>query len=189
VISKLKFEVANGEIRGTGVFLKPFTVETISDEYIGWLNNKSLMRFSEQRLKEHTRESCVQYIKSFDGSPSKFWSLHRSSDGKHIGTLSAYVNQRLNTADLSIMVGDDTARGTGAASEAWGLALQYLFTVVGVRKVVAGTYDTNVPMKRIMERHGMVLEGRLRKQHLLEGQEIDGLLFGIFKSEWENQSS
>ena len=43
---------------GKQVFLRPFTLADISAEYIAWLNDPRVVRYSNQRFLTHTRESC-----------------------------------------------------------------------------------------------------------------------------------
>ena len=42
--------------------LVKFNKKFLTKRYISWLNDKKLMRFSEQRLKKHTLNSCKKYL-------------------------------------------------------------------------------------------------------------------------------
>jgi len=172
------------DIKGSNIGLHKMSQTLISDSYIGWLNDKELMRFSEQSRKLHTKESCLQYLKGFEGSCNCFWSIHSLSDDKQIGTMTAYIDEESQVADIGILIGDYSARGTGFGKEAFGLAIYYLFNVRNLRKVTGGTVEQNVAMIKIFEHHKMTREGTLRKQQLLNDQPFDIIRYGILKEEW-----
>lgn len=164
---------------GLGVTLQPFSEAFISPAYLGWLNDAELMRFSRQRLHTHTAESCLQFFRSFEHSPNYFWAIVADQFG-HIGNITANVDDFNRVADLTIMVGDPHARGTGLALAAWQTAMDYLLGNGGFRKVTAGTMSCNVPMLKIMQRSGMELDGCRQKQFLYRGQEVDCVMYARF---------
>ena len=45
--------------------LVKFNKKFLTKRYISWLNDKKLMRFSEQRFKKHTLNSCKKYLEEF----------------------------------------------------------------------------------------------------------------------------
>ncbi len=173
---------------GHRVRLVPFTEAHIRDDYIAWLNDKELMRYSQQQWLAHDRESCLAYLKGFDATPNYFWSIERLNDGAQVGTMTAYVDARNGVADVGILVGHPEARGTGVGREAWGLAMEHLFRIEGIRKITGGTVARNAPMLRIFRHWGMKLEGVRREQELIDGEPTDVLYFGIRRTEWEQQS-
>ena len=55
-------------IKGNKVQLESFTEHDINSEYIAWLNDKSVTKFSNQRFLKHTKKSCLEYCESFEGT-------------------------------------------------------------------------------------------------------------------------
>jgi RimJ/RimL family protein N-acetyltransferase len=173
-------------ITGKGVRLVPFTDAHVTSEYLAWLNDREIMRFSRQRLFTHTRESSLAYLSGFRDSPHFFWAIERITDALHIGTMTTYVDTHNRTADLGILVGHRSAAGSGCGTEAWGLALRHGFTSIGLRKITGGTSARNIAMIRIFERWQMTLEGTQRQQELLDdGTPADVLLYGLMRAEWD----
>jgi RimJ/RimL family protein N-acetyltransferase len=170
---------------GPRVDLIPFHEQCITDDYLSWLNDKNLLRYSKQRLREHDRESCFAYLKSFEGSPNKFWAIRRRSDRLHIGSATAYVDLADRVADVGILIGHCSVRGNGFGREAWGQIMDFLFQVENLRKVTGGTLAANLPMVRIFLHWRMALEGVRREQELVEAIPADVLLFGMLREEWE----
>jgi len=170
-------------IPGDRVELRPFTEALISEEYLGWLNDKTLMQYSRQRHLSHTRESCREYLQSFESTPHCFWATYWKAPELHIGTMTAYVDPTSNVADLGILIGHRMARECGVGREAWGLAMGYLFAEEGLRRVTGGTVAWNVPMIRIFEHWGMKREGTLREHELIGGHAVDVVLYGLLANE------
>jgi ribosomal-protein-alanine N-acetyltransferase len=168
-------------LHGPSVTLQPFSEAFISPTYVGWLNNAELMQFSRQRLHTHTIESCLQFFRSFQHSPNYFWAIVASELG-HIGNLTANVDNFNRVADLTIMVGDPRARGTGLAHAAWQTAMDYLLGAGSFRKVTAGTMSCNVPMVKLMQRSGMEPDGCRQRQFLYGAQEVDCVMYARFAS-------
>jgi RimJ/RimL family protein N-acetyltransferase len=172
-------------ITGSLIELGPFGPELITDTYLSWLNDKSLMRYSRQRFTHHTRDTSLAYLRSFENSPNKFWAIYRRADRLHIGTMTAYVDRSARTADIGILVGHTEARGRGFGREAWGQAMDYLFRVEGVDKVTGGTSALNAAMVRVFHYWQMRLEAVEKDAEMIDGAPADMLRFGMRCREWE----
>jgi RimJ/RimL family protein N-acetyltransferase len=167
--------VATGpEIRTDRLLITPFAERHLSPRYVGWLNDRELMRFSEQRHRSHTPESCRAYWRSFADSPHFFWAIEEVAAGLgHIGNINAYVDNHNLVADVGILVGEQDAQGQGLGHEAFAAVCRFLLDEAGMRKVTAGALANNAAMVRIMERLGMVDDGRRPRHRLWQGEEID----------------
>ena len=172
-------------ITGSLVELGPFGPELITDAYLSWLNDKSLMRYSRQRFEHHTRDSSIAYLRSFENSPNKFWAIYRRVDHLHVGTMTVYVDQVAGTADIGVLMGHPEARAKGFGREAWSLAMDYLFRVEGLNKVTGGTAALNSAMVRVFHHWRMRLEEVEREAEVIEGRPTDVLRFGMLRDEWE----
>lgn len=163
-------------LRGRQVVLQTFTESDITPAYIGWLNDRELMRFSNQRFRDHSAESCRAYVAGFAGSPNLFLSIRH--EGELVGTMSCYRSPQHGTADIGLLIGAGQGRGFGR--DAWATLMDYLLAQ-GTRKVTGGTLRCNTPMVRIMEACGMQPDGVRQGQELVEGQPQDILYFARFQ--------
>lgn len=166
-------------IKGALVELAPFGPDCIDDDYLSWLNDPQVVRFSNQRFRKHDLDTCRDYLDSFASSPNLFVSI-RTRGGDRIGTMTAYRSPHHGTADVGIMVGDKRSWGEGFGQDAWNTMLAWLLSDGEMRKVTAGTLTCNVGMVRLMERSGMSLEGVRRAQELVDGLPEDMVLYGKF---------
>ena len=147
------------------LYLSKFIKTDICDEYIGWLNDKKLMQYSRQRLYNHTKLSCFNYLKSFENTDNLFLKIY-SLENQTIGTLTAYINKKASIADMGILIGNTLFNKKGYGLSAWCLLQEYLFNDLKINKITAGTLNGNIGMIKIMERSGMIFqyEGKTNKK-------------------------
>ena len=161
----------------------PFIEEFLSLRYVGWLNDKNVVRYSEQRHRTHTLDTCMEYYRSFDASPHYFGAIIlKGCPDEHIGNVTVLIDAPNQVADLAIMIGETKYWGQHIGSEAWSLLVTELLTKQRIRKIIAGTMAINAGMVAIMKRNGMREEARRRGQFLWEGQEVDMVLGSIFST-------
>ncbi|MEL6529457.1 MAG: GNAT family N-acetyltransferase [Pseudomonadota bacterium] len=168
------------ELVGDKVTLHPFGSGDITEDYIGWLNDPEVTRFSNQRFRTHSRESCADYLASFAGTRNLFVSVRDKTSGAPIGTMTAYRNLYHGTCDVGIMIGARDYWGGGYGQEAWNLMTDWLITIAGVRKLTAGCLAANGGMVKLMERSGMVPDGIRKAQELVDGEPIDIVHYAKF---------
>lgn len=169
--------VFDGILKGNKVILQPFTENDITIDYISWLNNSEVVRYSNQRFKDHDYESCVRYIKSFINTDSFFIAIRRLDDNQLIGTMTAYVSRHHQTVDVGIMVGERNVWGEGFGQDAWNTLIEWLCAQHNIRKVTAGTLSCNDGMLKIIQRSGMEFEACRKGQELIDGVPCDILYF------------
>jgi ribosomal-protein-alanine N-acetyltransferase len=176
-------------IKSEKLRIVPFSEVYLTERYVSWLNNPEVVRFSDQRFRTHTLESCRAYINSFEGSPNYFWAIvSRISSEGHIGNINAYVDTRNIVADVGILIGEKKLWGKGYGLEALSAVVNFLFREAGMRKVTVGTLALNMGMRNIMHRLGMKEEGRRIRQVMFEEKEVDIIYGALFRDEWTNFS-
>lgn len=170
--------MSNLHVSSKRIEFREMQVSDITKEYLEWLNDKELMRFSRQQLKTHCFESSREYIESFKGSDNSFIGLFEHEDGRLIGTMTIYRCTYHGTADMGIMIGSGEG-GKGYGKESWSFMLERLLGPNdNVRKVTGGTNILNLGMVSIMESSGMEREGRRVDQELIDGKATDTVLYG-----------
>jgi [ribosomal protein S5]-alanine N-acetyltransferase len=161
--------------------LTAFADEHLTKRYVGWLNDPEVVRYSEQRHRRHTAESCREFIGSFATGPSHLWAIiEKERSLGHIGNINSVVDAPNRTADVAILIGEKQAWGDGLGAEAWMAVVDYLLGPGGMRKVTAGAMAENKAMLKIMNKAGMAEEGRRNGQFLLDGRAVDAILTARF---------
>lgn len=163
----------------------PFNELFITETYIGWLNDKELLKYSEQRHFKHDYQSCLSYLKSFENSENIFAAIIEKESGRHIGNINSYLDQFNRTADMGLLVGDASAQGKGYGLEAWLALMAFIFNNKKIRKITAGTMALNLAMLKVMDSSQMQRETNKRRQFLYNGTEVDLITSAIFKEDFE----
>ena len=157
------------------VKLVPFQQRHISNAYIDWLNDKDLLKYSEQRHFIHTKKSCQKYLASFSRSPNEFLAIETNNcDTRHIGNVTLKIDPFNLVGDISILLGDREYMGMGLGLEAWELSIRRLFAKK-MRIVTGGCMATNLKMIKIMKRSGMVPYFTRHQAFLLDGKKVDSV--------------
>ncbi len=163
--------------------LRPFdAARHLTPGYVAWLNDPEVVRYSEQRHKSHTLESCRAFTEGFDQGPSRLWAIERLEDGAHIGNIHADIDARNGLADVAVLIGDRDVWGHGYGLEAWNAVLGWLLTDGEIRKVVAGCMKSNVAMVRIMQKSAMSPDGERKAHFILDGQPEDIVFCAKFRA-------
>jgi ribosomal-protein-alanine N-acetyltransferase len=166
--------------QGNKTRLRHFEENDITPTYISWLNNPEVVRYSNQRFRVHTRESCRLYLESFNGDTSKFLAIEDCASGVMLGTITVYWSPHHHTADIGIMVGNADSWGSGIGFDAFNTVVGVLTNSGNVRKITAGTLAINNRMVRIIEKAGLIWEATRRNQELLDGKPVDIVYYAKF---------
>jgi RimJ/RimL family protein N-acetyltransferase len=173
------------ELRFDGGRVVRFAERHLTSRYVGWLNDPEVVRYSEQRHRVHTLQSCRAYFESFADSADQFLAIETEDAAgrwQHVGNMGVTYDVPNRVADVSIIIGEKSVWGRGIASRAWTAVVEFLLSEGGVRKVTAGTMSLNQPMLRLMERSGMAVEAVRPRQFLWDDREVDLILAARFSA-------
>jgi RimJ/RimL family protein N-acetyltransferase len=93
------------------------------------------------------------------------------------------VAPQFRGADLGYGVRADRW-GQGFTAEAVGLVLGFGFEQLGLHRIAAVCDPENIGSRRVMEKVGMLPEGRLRQDMRSQGRWRDSLAYAILEDEW-----
>jgi len=173
-------------ITGTRCFLSPFTKQHITDEYISWLNNSELMRFSRHRKTTFDFDSCHSYLDSFAVNKNLFFAVHDNITQEMIGTITVYFDANTQSADVGIMIGKPNLKCKGLGTEAWGLAFEHIFEHYQVAYVSGGTLTEHKAMIKVFENAGMSLF-ETRDSNLEDFPDSKIQRYKVTVDEWRNR--
>ncbi len=165
-----------------GGLVRPFEERHLTERYVGWLNDPEVVRYSEQRHRAHSLDSCRSYFESFAGSADHFLAIEGEPHG-HVGNIGVSIDKANGVADVSIIVGEKAVWGSGIGSKAWCAVVDALLADPAIRKVTAGTMSVNEPMLRLMARSGMAVEAVRKRQFICGGAEVDMVYGAAFAAD------
>lgn len=168
---------------GQSIELHLFGTEHITEQYLGWLNDPEVVRYSNQRFRRHDEASSRVFLQSFEGSGNLFLAIYLAHSGKFVGTMTVCFSIQHETADMGILIGDKSCWGQGLGEDAWSTLMSLLLETGKVRKVTGGTLRCNVGMLKVMSKTGMLPDGVRTGQELVEDVPQDIMYFARFLNE------
>ena len=171
---------------GERILLRRLQDEDVSDEYIRWLNDPEVTRFMETGRDVSTRKTVLEYLDRFKQRTGDcIFAIIDRETGLHIGNVTLNNVSTVNkTADTGLMIGRKDFWGKGYAFEAWMLIIDYAFSELGLRKIIAGAIADNRASVETLKKLGFKVEGTFRQEYLVDGKYCDGIRFGLLKSEF-----
>ena len=176
---------------GPRMYLRPLEEGDLTDEYRSWLNDPDVTRYMRTGKWPVTPASLRRYWERFQTSTTDIvFAMVVQENDRFIGTVALNnIDWIYRTADTGIMIGNKEFWGKGYAFEAWSLLMEYAFTGLDLRKVVAGAAPGNAASVRALEKLGLQREGVLRQHALVYGTYIDSFLFGLLRNDFREAQS
>ena len=105
-------------------------------------------------------------------------------DGDAVGGIGFLIGSDIHrrSAELGYWISEEFW-GRGMMTEAIRAVTRYAFETFDLEHIFAGLFERNVGSRRVLEKAGFVLEGRLRKHVTKNGKTMDDLIFGIVRSD------
>lgn len=159
--------------------LVKFNKKFMSERYISWLNNKELMRFSEQRFKTHTLKSCEEYLNESRKNKDLFYAIVDKSYEKHVGNIYIKIDRLNNIGDIRILIGEPKKK---YGFYAWMEAIKKL-KKLNIRKITGGSIKTNKAMIKIFKKSKMKLEYTKKKHFKVNNNFYDLVGYYIIENQ------
>ncbi len=172
---------------GKKLSLRPFEASDIGEEYLGWLNDPEVTRYLGVGREPVTLESVRRYVERFQHSTTDLlFAIIDRKTNKHIGNVTLnHIHPIHRTADTGLMIGDKAFWGKGYAFETWTLLIDFAFTQLGLRKIIAGAVAGHEGSLLVLKRLGFRQEGVFRGEFFLDGIYLDTLRMGLFQREFK----
>lgn len=94
-------------------------------------------------------------------------------------------NKDHKRAEIGYHLSDENDKRKGFMSETVSAVLDFGFNELKLHRIEALVGSTNIPSLRIIEKHGFVKEGLLRKHMLIAGEYQDSVLFAKLNDDHE----
>ena len=150
-----------------------------TDNYLRWINDVMLMKYTESNLGQYTKVDVTSYIgKCLASSDIFLWGIF-CDDGSHIGNIKlGPIIAAERRSSLGLIIGDSRFRGKGVATGAIAAIVRYAESGLGLSKLTAGVLEPNVASLRAFQRNGFVVEGREHKYRRVENEWVDKVILG-----------
>jgi len=144
------------------------------------MRDPEVVRFLEARFAEQTQESIGNFIEKANASRHT-WLVGIFVDGGHVGNVKLAVDPHHNRADIGILIGEKKYWGQGIARRAIALICDYAFSELGIFKLNAGCYETNLASRKTFEAAGFEIECVRASQFVDQDKRVAGLYLTRFR--------
>jgi ribosomal-protein-alanine N-acetyltransferase len=141
-------------------------------------NNRNVSRTLRDRFSyPYTIEDAKEFLtRSTSKEPRNNFCIE--INGEAAGGIGVHVGEDVHrhVASIGYWLGEEFW-GQGVMSEVVPAFVNYCFANLPLHRIYAEAFENNLGSARILEKAGFVLEARLRKNVIKDGQILDSLLY------------
>ena len=169
--------------KGGSVCLIPLLPQDVSDNYIKWLNDTTVTKFTEINSGHHTLETTRQYVSQTIGSSNAaIWQILTVTQ-KHIGNIRlSQLDLKHRRAQIALIIGEKQSHSKGFGSAAIEMLSLYAFEHFELHKLTAGIYETNGACINAFEKAGFHKEATRQKHAWDDETFVDGVEMALFNN-------
>lgn len=162
--------------------LRSLRPSDIGDAYLAWMNDAEIVRFLEVRFNgAQELDDLQEFVESMNASPNNYMlGIFRKDDGRHIGNIKlGPINTEHARSEIGYLIGDRGSWGKGYASETIRRVARFGLDDLGLKKIKAGCYETNIGSAKALLKAGFEHEATVPLDSIYEGRRVASLLFGM----------
>ena len=169
------------------VVLRPYEWSMI-DELIEAANDERIpVYMGEEFQSPYTRQAAESWLEIATGSsPPLQYAIY--VDGTFAGGVGAFLFKAENTgvAEIGWWINPEYW-GRGMTTTAVRAFIDEMFEHRGLERLWAPVMEPNVASARVAEKAGMLLEGIAPSMYVKDGVRMDGVHFGLTRSQWADR--
>ena len=144
----------------------------VEQAYVEWLNDPEVNRYLESRFTEQTLAGARLFAATMRAHDDVlFLGIRDERLGRHVGNIKlGPIDRRHGLGEIGLMIGDRAAWGTGVGSAVIAMMADIAGRRLGLRKLTAGCYASNLGSRRAFEKAGFHVEGVRPDHFLLDGE-------------------
>lgn len=122
---------------------RALTAADAEGPYLRWMNDPAITADLVSGERVFSADDLRSYIAAANADPAVHLYAMVTLDGRHIGNIKLVASAD-GSGDLGLLIGEKGEWGKGYAREAISAMTAHGFAVLGLTKVVAGCYSTNL---------------------------------------------
>ena len=181
-----KLQPPDFEVQCDKCILRPLSENDVSQEYLNWLNDPEVNRFSRRRNEVLFLQDVLDYVNEANRSDKKLlMGIFVKKGLKHIGNvLLSEIDYYNGVCEISNLIGEKDYWGNGYAFDVDKYLIHHAFSKMKMRKILIGNISANRGATFLSSQLGFKLEGVL-KEHVVFGQGYANVLrFGLVKDDF-----
>jgi RimJ/RimL family protein N-acetyltransferase len=176
-------------LEGITVRLEPLTPAVLED-YLCGLADPEVSRLTGSHAT-FERSVVERWLRSRqDHHDRADWAIIRSQDGAFLG--EAVINDldaNNESANYRVWLAGPEVFDRGYGSEVTRLVVDYALDQVGLHRLSLEVFEHNPRARRVYEKCGFVVEGRLRDALLWEGRRHTALVMAVLRTDFRPDGS
>jgi RimJ/RimL family protein N-acetyltransferase len=142
-----------------------------------WANDPEIMRLMDRATLVSEADHRTWFESLAGRSDCAYFAIETISAAAHVGNVWLWaIERRHRKAELRVVIGEASARGQGAGSEAIDQLCRHAFARLDLHRIYAYVLTSNLAGRRAFERAGFSLEGTLRDDRWTGERFIDTYL-------------
>lgn len=176
-------------IQSERLLLEPLSPDNISQDYLSWMNDKSLTQYMESRFKEYSLSDLSSYIRQINASKTEYlWGIFCNQNHEYVGNIKlGGINVYHKFGDIGFIIGNRMFWGKGLASEAISMATWFGFNELKLNKIKAGYYRENEGSARCLAKNGYQIVCILKNDRFFNDCFVDCVEVELTHDEWIKQ--
>ena len=176
-------------IRTERLLIRPFQTEDIA-AFVARRNDPEVAKYQDWALPftQEQAEQIVGELVAMEGPEKGEWWMAIVADattGQVLGDLALHLNDNGKTAEVGYTF-DREHWGNGYAVESLTALVEYAFEELDVTRVFGMLHPDNPASAVLLERVGLLYEGRTKLSYWLGEENSDDLIYGMIRSDWES---
>ena len=161
------------------ISLKKISKNNIIPDYIKWMNDYEVVKFTEQKYIKHTKKNVKNFLEKINKDKySLIYGIF--CNNLLLGTVKiGNINQIHKTADISYIIGNKKFWNKGIGSAVVRKICLIAFKELKLKKLIAGTYSVAIESQKVLKKNGFKREGVLKKQIYFNNKRIDHYIYGL----------
>lgn len=180
------------QIKTQRLILRRFTAQDADGIYDHWASDENVtchLSWAPHQSREITRSILSIWLEHYADPSYYHWGIAFKSTGELIGSVNfTDIHEKALRASVGYCIGQNYW-GHGLMTEALRAVIDFGFAKVGFARIQAYHDLGNAASGRVMQKSGMVYEGRLRKYAPVgTGELSDCKMYAVIREDWERQS-
>lgn len=178
------------EISGKKISLRKLRFSDAKDIYQN-LKDKKVVRWTLSIPYPYSKDKATSFIRkthySLKKKKSYVFGIVLRDENTVIGIIElAKINYKDRNAEIGYWLGK-RYWSKGIMTDAVKLILKFGFRKLKLHRINAALFEENIASKRVLEKSGFKLEGRIRETRFRYGKWHNELRYGILYSEYKNK--
>ena len=159
------------------VKLRVLEIKDISDEYINWLNDYEVVKFTNQKFLKHDYAKVRDFVRKMKKSKENIlYGIY--FDNTHVGNIKiGPIDFNNKNSQISYFLGSRKHWGLGIVSEAIRQILLIAKNDLKLKKISAYVVDKNIGSISVLKKNKFIYEGNLKKYFVMKNRRLDEYIY------------